>query len=140
MALEQMFHQFKWTKSQLLYEKTFWESELREAGFCKLLMNGLYLRSVEKKWDLKMEARIVPSSPHDSSERKSILKNHLIDAVGINYGGGGPTFFSCFLCDGCVICALFGIFIMKFWVTGVIAVCFYSLFIIDAAKHEFVRL
>jgi hypothetical protein len=39
MALEQMFLQFRWTKSQLLYEKTFWESELREAGFCKLLMN-----------------------------------------------------------------------------------------------------
>ncbi|KAI1718676.1 receptor family ligand binding region domain-containing protein [Ditylenchus destructor] len=89
MALEQMFHQFQWSKSQLLYEKTFWESELREAGFCKLLMNGLYLRSVEKKWDLKMEARIVPSTPHLlPSEKRSILKNHLIDAVGINYGGG----------------------------------------------------
>ncbi|KAI1722157.1 receptor family ligand binding region domain-containing protein [Ditylenchus destructor] len=89
MTLEQMFHQFKWSKSQLLYEKTFWESELREAGFCKLLMNGLYLRSVEKKWDLKMEARIVPSTPHSlPSEKRSILKNHLIDAVGINYGGG----------------------------------------------------
>lgn len=34
-----MFDKFSWEKSQLLYEKTFWETELREAGFCKLLMN-----------------------------------------------------------------------------------------------------
>lgn len=37
--LERMFNKFSWEKSQLLYEKTFWETELREAGFCKLLMN-----------------------------------------------------------------------------------------------------
>uniref|UniRef100_A0A915DWB7 Receptor ligand binding region domain-containing protein n=1 Tax=Ditylenchus dipsaci TaxID=166011 RepID=A0A915DWB7_9BILA len=83
MALEKMFLQFNWTKSQLLYEKTFWKSELHEAGFCKLLMNGLYLRSVEKRWPLKMDARIVPSSPQ-SSDKRTILKNYLIDAVGVN--------------------------------------------------------
>lgn len=43
MMLEQMFIKFNWKKSQLLYEKTFWESELREAGFCKLLMNVIFL-------------------------------------------------------------------------------------------------
>lgn len=37
--LGRMFNKFSWEKSQLLYEKTFWETELREAGFCKLLMN-----------------------------------------------------------------------------------------------------
>ena len=29
---------FEWRRPQLLYEKAFWKSELREGSFCKLLM------------------------------------------------------------------------------------------------------
>ncbi|KAL3118934.1 hypothetical protein niasHT_008831 [Heterodera trifolii] len=80
--LERLFRQFGWLRSRMFYEKQFWETELHEAGFCKLLMNGLYARTVTKRWGLEMSASIVPSSrgPHWA-------RQDLVDLVGVNNGG-----------------------------------------------------
>lgn len=39
MMLNHLSKKFSWKKPLIMYEKSFWESELHEAGFCKLLMN-----------------------------------------------------------------------------------------------------
>lgn len=47
------------------------------------------MRSLEKKWNLKLDARIVPHLMLNSkpSTRRETLKSYLIDAIGHNYGG-----------------------------------------------------
>uniref|UniRef100_A0A7E4W6R9 ANF_receptor domain-containing protein n=1 Tax=Panagrellus redivivus TaxID=6233 RepID=A0A7E4W6R9_PANRE len=77
---------FDWKKPSLMYEKHFWESELHEAGFCKLLMNGMYLWSAEKKWDLQVNPRMLPSV-WDNQNPRQRFKDYLIESVGTNYGG-----------------------------------------------------
>uniref|UniRef100_A0A183CB16 ANF_receptor domain-containing protein n=1 Tax=Globodera pallida TaxID=36090 RepID=A0A183CB16_GLOPA len=79
--LERLFRQFGWMRSRMFYEKQFWETELHEAGFCKLLMNGLYARTVTKRWGLEMSASIVPSSRGTHWARQD-----LVELVGVNNG------------------------------------------------------
>lgn len=91
---------FGWSKPQLLYQKQFWESELLEGSFCKLLVTGFYVQSVDKKWNLTIgilpqvprrlntylvSPRIIPSSfdNPDSGDYKKFLK----DSVGNDFGG-----------------------------------------------------
>jgi hypothetical protein len=86
MMVSQLANRFNWKRPQLMYEKSFWESELHEAGFCKLLMNGMYVWSIEKKWDLQVSPRILPSYWDYKNPRK-FFREFLIDNVGVNYGG-----------------------------------------------------
>uniref|UniRef100_A0AC34QVT1 Uncharacterized protein n=1 Tax=Panagrolaimus sp. JU765 TaxID=591449 RepID=A0AC34QVT1_9BILA len=84
MMIDKLTKRFRWKRPQLMYEKNFWESELREAGFCKLLMNGMYLWTAEKKWDLQVNPKLLPS--HLENPRK-FYREFLVDTVGVNHGG-----------------------------------------------------
>ncbi|KAH7728720.1 atrial natriuretic peptide receptor 1-like protein [Aphelenchoides avenae] len=87
MIIGQLAQRFEWKRPQLLYQKSsFWESELLEAGFCKLLMNGMYVWTVEKKWDLQVEPRIVPVA-RETVDSRGLYKSFLIEAIGTNHGG-----------------------------------------------------
>jgi hypothetical protein len=86
MMVSKLANRFNWKKPQLMYEKSFWESELHEAGFCKLLMNGMYVWSIEKKWDLQVSPRTLPSY-WDYKNPRQFFREFLIDNVGVNHGG-----------------------------------------------------
>lgn len=43
MMISHLSAEFDWKKPQMLYQKSFWDSELLEGGFCKLLFQGLFV-------------------------------------------------------------------------------------------------
>ncbi|KAE9551222.1 hypothetical protein FO519_005571 [Halicephalobus sp. NKZ332] len=85
MMLDHLTKQFAWKKSLIMYEKSFWESELHEAGFCKILMNGIYLWTVHRKWDVQVTPKLLDPF-WDNQNSREVLKQLLMDSVGVNHG------------------------------------------------------
>uniref|UniRef100_A0A1I7Z925 ANF_receptor domain-containing protein n=1 Tax=Steinernema glaseri TaxID=37863 RepID=A0A1I7Z925_9BILA len=76
---------FSWRHPHLLYQKSFWESELLEAGFCKMMMTGMYVRTVNKQWNLEVNPRMLPTV-READDKREVLKEYLKDTVGVDYG------------------------------------------------------
>ncbi|TKR95264.1 hypothetical protein L596_009455 [Steinernema carpocapsae] len=84
--IEHLTKNYSWVHPHLLYQKSFWESELLESGFCKMMMTGMYVRSVNKQWDLDVNPRMLPTV-RDTDDKREIFKDYLKDTVGVDYGG-----------------------------------------------------
>ncbi|KAI6203553.1 hypothetical protein M3Y94_00570700 [Aphelenchoides besseyi] len=88
LMISQLATNFSWQKSQVLYEKSFWSSEMLEGSYCKLLMTDMYAWSVNKMWNLTVNPRIVPSYSDETAEnRREQFRSYLMSNVGSEYGG-----------------------------------------------------
>ncbi|KAK0422580.1 hypothetical protein QR680_007648 [Steinernema hermaphroditum] len=83
--IENVTTKFNWRHPHLLYQKSFWESELLEAGFCKMMMTGMYVRTVNKQWNLEVNPRMLPTVRETDNKREA-FKDYLKDTVGVDYG------------------------------------------------------
>jgi hypothetical protein len=52
LMINEVTQLFDWKKPQMIYQKGFWDSELLEGSFCKLLNTGFYMWTLEKKWNV----------------------------------------------------------------------------------------
>uniref|UniRef100_A0A915CJZ3 Receptor ligand binding region domain-containing protein n=2 Tax=Parascaris univalens TaxID=6257 RepID=A0A915CJZ3_PARUN len=82
LMIEQLSDRFGWVRPTLFYQKAFWESELLESGFCKMMMTGLFVRSANKQSNLSPNPRILPNYEGDGGIREIYAQN-LIDNVGV---------------------------------------------------------
>uniref|UniRef100_A0A0M3HS45 HET domain-containing protein n=1 Tax=Ascaris lumbricoides TaxID=6252 RepID=A0A0M3HS45_ASCLU len=86
LMIEQLSDRFGWVRPTLFYQKAFWESELLESGFCKMMMTGLFVRSANKQSNLSPNPRILPNYEGDGGIREVYAQN-LIDNVGVERAG-----------------------------------------------------
>ncbi|VDN50132.1 unnamed protein product [Dracunculus medinensis] len=84
--IEEISRKFGWTHMTLFYEKNFWKSELLESGFCKMLMNGLFVRAANKRSNLKPNPQMLPKHNKRKGIR-NLYKKHLIENVGTDRAG-----------------------------------------------------
>ncbi|KHN79077.1 hypothetical protein Tcan_11171 [Toxocara canis] len=82
LMIEQLSERFGWVRPTLFYQKAFWESELLESGFCKMMMTGLFVRSANKQSNLAPNPRILPNYEGSGNIREVYMQN-LIDNVGV---------------------------------------------------------
>uniref|UniRef100_A0A914XAW8 Receptor ligand binding region domain-containing protein n=1 Tax=Plectus sambesii TaxID=2011161 RepID=A0A914XAW8_9BILA len=91
LMIERMADQFSWRKVLLLYEKSsFWESELLESGFCKLMMQGMYVRHANKvstAFDEVTPRLIIFNSQKAGEGRLPAMRQFLVDSAGNDMGG-----------------------------------------------------
>ncbi|VDM41406.1 unnamed protein product [Toxocara canis] len=92
LMIEQLSERFGWVRPTLFYQKAFWESELLESGFCKMMMTGLFVRSANKQSNLAPNPRILPNYEGSGNIREVYMQN-LIDNVGVERAG--ESLFTC---------------------------------------------
>lgn len=89
--IEALSKSYGWRRLSLLHEKYFWESELLEPGFCKLMMQGMYLRHLnnESNFDSVIPRLLVSgrAGAAYSRQRLDYLRDFLITNVGVDMGG-----------------------------------------------------
>ncbi|CAD5206387.1 unnamed protein product [Bursaphelenchus okinawaensis] len=81
----QLANQFEWKRPSFLYEKSFWESEFLEGGFCKILGNGMYAYTVERRWNLTIKAQLLEPAEEQHYSREH-YKQLLMENIGNNFG------------------------------------------------------
>ncbi|VDN27362.1 unnamed protein product [Gongylonema pulchrum] len=93
--IEQIALKFSWIHPVLFYEKMFWEDELLESGFCKMMVTvrcfqfreiswlkmvftmGLFVRASNKQSNLKPNPRILSNDRLSGTAMRSLLRQAL---------------------------------------------------------------
>lgn len=85
--IEEIALKFSWIHPILFYEKAFWEDELLESGFCKMMVTGLFVRAANRKSTLRPNPQILRKDHLNGAALRSIFRQTLIDNVGVDRAG-----------------------------------------------------